>query len=97
MNEEQLSPGHVSIIMPAYNSERYMTEAIDSVISQSYKDWDLTVIDDGSSDRTFETASEFAQEDNRITVQRNSVNRGVVYSRNRGIQAAPGSVDCVFR
>lgn len=90
MNEEQLSPGHVSIIMPAYNSERYMTEAIDSVISQSYKDWDLTVIDDGSSDRTFETASEFAQEDNRITVQRNSVNRGVVYSRNRGIQAARG-------
>ena len=90
MSEERLGSDHVSIIMPAYNSERYIAEAIGSVLSQSHQDWDLMVIDDGSSDGTFEIAAKLAQNDNRVAVQRNPENRGVVYSRDRGIRAARG-------
>ena len=54
MNEGQSSLDHVSVVMPAYNAEKYISEAITSVMNQGHRDWDLIIIDDGSSDRTFE-------------------------------------------
>lgn len=59
-------------------------------MNQGHRDWDLIIIDDGFSDRTFELAMELSQNDDRINVQKNSKNHGVTYSRNRGIKVAKG-------
>ena len=90
MNGGQSSLDHVSVVMPAYNAEKYISEAFTSVMNQGHRDWDLIIIDDGSSDRTFELAMELSQNDDRINVQKNSKNHGVTYSRNRGIKVAKG-------
>ena len=49
----------VSVIMPSYNSEKYIAEAIESVINQDFKDWELLITDDGSKDATLEIALGF--------------------------------------
>jgi glycosyltransferase involved in cell wall biosynthesis len=56
----------VSVIMTAHNRERYIGKAIESVLAQTYKDFDLLIWDDGSSDNTFAIACEYAKKDNRI-------------------------------
>lgn len=81
----------VSVIMPAYNAECYIEAAVRSVMAQTYQDWELIVIDDGSRDSTVEIAERLAREDNRITVLRNEVNMGVSKTRNRGLDLAQGT------
>ena len=76
----------VSIVMPAYNCERYIEEAINSVLAQTYKNWELLVIDDGSKDATFQILSEFSKNDYRIKSLKNEKNMGVSATRNRGIE-----------
>ena len=61
----------VSVIMPAYNAEKYIEEAIRSVLSQTYTNWKLLILDDGSTDRTAELAERFANADTRIRLLRN--------------------------
>ena len=78
----------VSVIMPAYNAARTIAEAIDSVISQTFSDWDLFIIDDCSSDETPAIAARYAKSDPRIRVLRNAKNQGVSISRMTGIEAA---------
>ncbi len=56
----------VSVIMPAYNAEKYIAETILSVLSQSYTDWELIIVDDGSIDNTAAIIKEFASNDQRI-------------------------------
>ena len=56
----------VSIVMTAHNRERYIGKAIESVLAQTYKDFDLLIWDDGSTDNTFAIACEYAKKDNRI-------------------------------
>ena len=56
----------VSIVLPIYNGEKYMRQSIESVINQTYKNWELIIIDDCSSDNTPEIAKEYANQDNRI-------------------------------
>src|ERR1044072_6081218 len=56
----------VSIIMPAYNAERYIAASIESVLAQTYSDWELIVVDDGSTDRTATVTQEFVKRDPRI-------------------------------
>lgn len=76
--------------MPAYNSERYISDAIQSVIAQTYDNWELLVIDDGSTDRTCEIVRSFADTDSRITLVCNGKNLGVALTRNRGFDMAKG-------
>ena len=77
----------ISIILPAYNSEKYIGEAIQSVINQSIKDWELIVINDGSTDRTSSIVTSFI--DPRIIfIEQN--NKGVSKSRNIGLLKANG-------
>ena len=80
----------VSVIMPAYNAELYIEEAINSVISQTITDWELFVIDDCSTDESVQTAKRLENNDSRITVIKNDVNMGVAKTRNRGIELAKG-------
>ena len=80
----------VSVIMPAYNAEKYIGEAIASVRAQTYENWELLILDDGSADRTAEIAQAYAQRDARIRVLRNPQNMGVARTRNRGFDLAQG-------
>lgn len=80
----------VSVIMPAYNSEKYIKKAILSVCRQDYPDWELIVIDDCSTDSTADIIKELAESDSRIRYLKNSRNRGVAESRNRGVACASG-------
>lgn len=83
-NEQPL----VSIVMPAYNCEKYIADAINSVIEQTYKNWELFVIDDCSTDNTESIARSF--KDPRVVCLKNTENSGPAVSRNRGIEAAKG-------
>lgn len=78
----------VTIIMPAYNCEKYLEEAVESVKAQTYRDWKLLIIDDCSKDGTFALARRLAESDERIRVFHNEVNSGVSKTRNRGIREA---------
>lgn len=80
----------VSVIMPAYNAEKYIKEAIQSVRAQSRTDWELIVVDDGSCDRTPEIVREFAVQDSRIKQIVNEKNVGVAESRNRALSVCRG-------
>ena len=79
----------VSIILPVYNSEKYIHKCINSILNQIYANWELIVIDDGSSDNSFNIIKEFADMDKRINLH-HFENRGVAASRNTGIMLAKG-------
>lgn len=89
-NETDATSVAVSVIMPAYNAGRYIETAIRSVMAQTFSDWELIVIDDGSKDITVEVAEQLAREDSRITLLRNETNMGVAKTRNRGLALAKG-------
>jgi len=81
----------VSIIMPCYNAEQYIEESILSVLSQSYINWELLIIDDNSTDTSNEIIHTFQQKDARIKSIKNHINLGAAKSRNHGLDAATGT------
>ena len=81
--------GLVSIITPCYNGEKYLAETIESVLSQTYPDWEMLIVDDGSSDRSAEIAQRYADADPRVIVMRQR-NKGSAAARNKGIRYARG-------
>lgn len=78
------SPYKVGIIIPAYNVESYIFRALDSCINQSYKNIEIIVVDDGSSDSTYDVVKSYADRDNRIKLFRQE-NAGVSTARNRAL------------
>jgi teichuronic acid biosynthesis glycosyltransferase TuaG len=80
----------VSIVMAAFNSERFISESIKSVLSQSYSHWELLVVDDASTDSTTVVVEGFASNDDRIRLIALSQNVGPAIARNRAIEAASG-------
>ena len=80
--------GLVSVIMPSCNTGRFIEESIQSVINQTYKNWELLIVDDCSTDDTDEVVKRF--NDNRIKYIKNEKNRGAAITRNRAIQEANG-------
>lgn len=80
----------VSIVLPTYNGERYLRESIDSILSQSFTDWELIIVNDCSSDRTADIAEEYAASNNRIQVIHNIENQKLPKSLNIGFSAATG-------
>lgn len=80
----------VSIVMPAFNSEKYIRDAIDSVRNQTFGEWELIVVDDCSTDLTYEIICKIAREDPRIKIFRNETNRGAAASRNAGFLQCSG-------
>lgn len=81
----------VSVIMAAYNSERYIREAVNSVLAQTYADLELLVVDDCSTDGTYDILQECAAKDARLQLLRNKCNQGCAPSRNRALAACSGS------
>lgn len=83
-----------SIVIPAYNAERYLAATVQSVRQQTISDWELVIVDDGSQDRTLEIAVDLAAQDSRVRVIPQA-NSGVAQARNRGfVESSPDS-DCV--
>lgn len=79
----------VSIIMPSYNTGRFIAETINSVLAQSYTNWELIIVDDCSSDDTDEVLSRFLT-DERIKYFKNDKNSGAAISRNKALREAKG-------
>lgn len=83
-----ISP-EISIILCTYNRAAYLNQCIDSVINQTFLNWELLIVDDGSSDRTFEIANDYLKNFNNIRYLKHQ-NKKLGYSKNAGIQASFG-------
>lgn len=77
----------VSVIIPAYNGDRYLAEAIDSVLQQTYQDYEIIVVDDGSTDNTAQVVRQYG----KVVRYLSQTNQGVAASRNLGLAAALGN------
>lgn len=84
-----MEKGLVSVIIPVYNSELYLSECINSVVKQTYKRLEIILINDGSIDKSFEIMKEFKKLDSRIKII-NLTNSGVSYARNIGFKESSG-------
>lgn len=80
----------VSIVTPVYNSEKFISETIDSIQNQTYKHWELILVDDCSSDNSYDIISEYIKNDKRIRYIKLEKNSGAAVSRNTGIKNARG-------
>ena len=96
-----MEKGLISIIIPVYNTEKYLRECMDSVVNQAYKELEIICINDGSTDKSLEILKEYRDKDDRIKII-NTANKGASFARNLGIQESNGefivfidSDDCI--
>ncbi|HEY2385120.1 MAG TPA: glycosyltransferase [Terriglobia bacterium] len=80
----------VSVVMPVYNAEKYVTKAIDSILNQTLKDFEFIIVDDGSTDRTPAILESYAASDSRVILHRQP-NCGLIATLNRACSLAQGS------
>lgn len=80
----------ISIIMPCYNAEQFVAESIDSVLAQTYQNWELVVTDDNSSDSTPEIVRNYCEKDNRIKLYLPGIHQGIAQTRNHSLSKANG-------
>jgi glycosyltransferase involved in cell wall biosynthesis len=85
---EASEPPLVSVVMPVYNAQRFLAEAIESVLNQTHARLELVLVDDGSHDRSVRIARDHARRDGRVRVFENGHNRGIVATRNRAFAEA---------
>lgn len=90
MESKVLEP-KVTVVLPAYNATQYIRETIDSVLKQSYQNFELLVIDDGSTDDTAEVVQAYVQQDSRVQLI-SQPNQGVSAARNHGTRRASGEL-----
>ena len=76
------------VIIPTYNRSYYIEDAVNSVVNQTYKNWELVIVDDGSTDNTVEICKKFEASDERIHLIQNEENLGCYKSRNNGLKYA---------
>ncbi len=84
----------VSVIIPVFNVEDYLDECLESVVNQTLKDIEIICIDDASTDNSYNIIEKYRGKDNRIQIIQNDINKGLSYTRNRGIQFAEG--ECIY-
>lgn len=88
----------VSVVMPVFNGEKYLKEAIESILNQTYKNFEFLIINDGSTDRSVDIIKKYQNIDKRIYLINNEKNKGIVYSLNKGLSSAKGKyilrMDC---
>ena len=80
----------VSVVLPVFNGETYLAQSIDSILAQTYTNWELIIIDDGSTDRTKEIAESYVKKDKRIFYYKNPKNMQLPRSLNRGFAMSVG-------
>lgn len=79
----------ISVLMPVYNGQQYLAEAIESILNQTYRNFELLLLDDGSSDNSEHIIKAF--NDSRIIYIKNETNKGLIYTLNRGVGLAKGT------
>lgn len=89
--DKDLKQPLVTILMPVYNGEKFLKEAIESILCQTYELFEFLIIDDGSKDNTAKIIKEYKKADKRIMVITHNGNKGLVYSLNEGLKEAKGS------
>ena len=82
----------ISIVIPLFNTSKYLKKCLDSIISQSYTDWECILVDDCSTDDSLDIALEYMSKDRRFKVHKNSENLGCGLTRRRAISLAKGEV-----
>ncbi len=80
----------ISVVMPVYNSEKYIGEAIESVLQQSFRNFEFIIVDDASTDTGTKIIKKYAHKDKRIKILYNKKNLGIAETRNKGILKAKG-------
>jgi len=85
----------VSVIIPAYNIEKYISQTIESVICQTYKNIEIIIVNDGSTDNTDKIIQEYGKKDERIVIY-NQLNKGLSAARNSGFKIAKGDYFCLI-
>lgn len=80
----------VTVLMPCYNAEMYLNEAVDSILNQTYGNLEILLIDDGSSDRTKDMIQNYAKKDSRVVPVFNEKNLGLIRTLNKGVMMATG-------
>jgi glycosyltransferase involved in cell wall biosynthesis len=93
MNPESVigaAPPVISVVLPVYNTEKFIAQAIQSILNQTFSDFELIIIDDGSTDGTLKILTEFKNQDKRIVLLSRQ-NRGIAETLNEGIHVALGS------
>lgn len=79
----------ISVVIPVYNVDKYITDCLESIVSQTFSEWEVVMVNDGSSDRSVEICKSFCERDSRFRVLEQE-NRGVSAARNTGIDACRG-------
>lgn len=85
-----MSSPKVSVVMSVYNGEHYLRESVDSILNQAFTDFEFIIIDDGSSDSTWQILAEAADQDQRVRLFKNEENVGLTKSLNKGLRLAQG-------
>ena len=80
----------ISVVITSYNYEKYLKDTINSVLSQTYSDWEMIVIDDASTDSSVDIIKEFVKKDSRIKLIENETNLGLTKTLKKGVEAASG-------
>ena len=88
-----LDMAKISVIIPVYNVEKYLVRCLDSVLGQTFKDFEVICVNDGSPDKSGEILSEYSKKDNRIIVITQN-NQGLSMARNNGLNIAKGEYVC---
>lgn len=78
----------VTVLMPVYNAEKYVAKAIESILDQTFSDFEFLIIDDGSSDKSLDIIKHYASQDQRIKVVSHQTNKGLVWTLNEGLKLA---------
>lgn len=90
--QKNSSAPEISVVMAAHNEERYIASAIKSILEQTFSNWELIIIDDGSSDATSAILDQYRDYDRRIRVERNEVSQGLAACLNRGVSLARSDI-----
>ena len=84
-----LTKPKISVIIPVYNVEKWLNKCVDSILSQSYENFEVILVNDGSTDKSKDICDQYSKEDNRVKVFHNK-NKGLSYSRNFGVKNSNG-------
>lgn len=82
----------VSVILPAFNAQAFINESIQSILNQTYRNWELLICDDGSTDKTFDILQKYRNFDPRVRIFRNATNLKLLKTRNRLLEIATGDL-----
>lgn len=80
------------VFIPCYNAEKYISQTLESILNQTYEKFELLIVDDGSTDKSRDILKEYIKKDERVKLIENRKNRGIAYTRNRGLEIC----DCEY-